>query len=71
MNKSHSSKIVWEGEYIAEVDVEIVKSRTGWHPYLRVEDAQKLDEVREALRCGDIQKAQKIGRIFKVIPIAA
>ncbi|MBI3634717.1 MAG: hypothetical protein HY216_00695 [Candidatus Rokubacteria bacterium] len=27
----------------------------GWSPYLSIDDARKLDEVREALRRGDIQ----------------
>ncbi len=59
-----------EGEYVAEVQVELFHSPEGWAPYLSVEHAQKLDEVREALRRGDLKAAGKLGRIFRLTPIA-
>jgi len=42
------TKFVHEGEYVAEVEVELLESAEGWAPYLSLEEAQKLDEVREA-----------------------
>ncbi|MFM7791207.1 MAG: hypothetical protein ACKO90_24910 [Microcystis panniformis] len=35
---------------MAEVEVELIETPEGWSPYLSLEDAQKLDDVREALR---------------------
>ncbi|MBI5875497.1 MAG: hypothetical protein HZB81_06610 [Deltaproteobacteria bacterium] len=49
MTKRHHTKLVHEGNYVAEVDVEILDTGDGWSPYLSLEDAQKLDDVREAL----------------------
>jgi len=63
-------KLVHEGEYAAEVEVELVDSDTGWSPYLSLEDAQKLDAVREALRRGDLQKAGQLARVFKLTPVS-
>jgi hypothetical protein len=43
-------KLIHEGENAAEVEVELVESEDAWSPYLTLEDAEKLDQVREALR---------------------
>ena len=69
MTKRHHTKLVHEGEYVAEVDVEIIDTGDGWSPYLSLEDAQKLDDVREALREGSIERATNLARIFKLTPV--
>jgi hypothetical protein len=50
MGKQHETKLIHQGMYVAEVDVELVFTDDGWSPYLHVDDARRLDEVREALR---------------------
>jgi hypothetical protein len=42
------TKHIHAGRYVAEVDVELIEDQTGWSPYLSVEDARRLDEVRAA-----------------------
>lgn len=69
MIKQRHTKLVHEGEYAAAVDIGWIDSETGWSPYLSLEDAKKLDEVREALRRGDFKKAGQLARIFKLTPI--
>jgi hypothetical protein len=71
MTKRRISKLVHEGEYVAEVEVELIYTDEGWSPYLSLSDAQKLDEVRESLRRGELEVAARLARIFKLIPIAA
>ena len=71
MTKRPHTKIVHEGDFAAEVDIDLIYSEGGWSPYLSLEDAQKLDEVRLALRCGDLRKAREFARIFRLIPVAA
>jgi len=63
MNKRRHTKLVREGTYAAEVDVELIEADDGWSPYLSVDDAYKLDAVREALRRGDIQAASRHARV--------
>jgi len=63
-------KLVREGPYIAEVDIELLESDTGWSPYLSLEDAYKLDEVRSSLRRGDIKGASRLARVFTLTPVA-
>jgi len=70
MMKKHHTRLVHEGQYVAEVDVELLDTGEGWSPYLSLEDAYKLDDVREALRRGDIKRAAKIARIFTLTPVA-
>ena len=64
-------KFIHEGKYAAEVPVELIEDDTAWSPYLSVDDAHKLDEVRLALRRGDVAAAAKYGRVFELTPVAA
>lgn len=69
MTSRRQTKLVHEGEYVAEVEVELLDLEEGWAPYLSLEDAQKLDEVREALRQGDLTTASKLARVFRLTPV--
>ena len=64
------TKLVHEGDYVAEVDVELIDSDTGWSPYLALDDAYRIDDVREALRRGDLKAASGLARVFALTPIA-
>jgi hypothetical protein len=70
MKQRKKLKYVHEGQYVAEVDVELLEDETGWSPYLSLEDAYKLDDVRDALRRRDLQSAAKYGRIYELRPVA-
>ena len=65
------TKHVYGGRYVAEVDVELIEDDTGWSPYLSVEDARKLDDVRTALRRGDLKAATAKARVYELRPVAA
>jgi hypothetical protein len=64
-------KHIYEGRYVAEVDVEFIEDDTGWSPYLSPEDACKLDDVREALRRGDLKLASRMSRVYELRPVAS
>ena len=66
-----TTKFIHEGKYAAEVPVELIEDEGGWSPYLSVEDATKLDAVRQALRRGDVAGAAKHGRVFELLPVSA
>ena len=70
MTRKHQTKFVHEGEYVAEVEVQLIESAEGWAPYLSLEDAQKLDEEREALRRGDLTTASELARVFRLTPVS-
>lgn len=64
MKKRRSTKLIHEGRYVAEVDIELLDSEEGWSPYLSLEDALKLDDVRAALRRGDLENAVRLSRVY-------
>ena len=70
MSKLNRIKYVHEGKYVAKVDVELLEDETEWSPYLSVRDACRLDDVRDALRRGDIAAATKLARVFALQPVA-
>ena len=70
MRKRHHTKLVHEGKYVAEVDIELIDTDEGWSPYLSLDDARKLDDVRHALRKGDVKSASHLARIFTLTPVA-
>lgn len=71
MTSRKKTKYVHEGKYAAEVDVEVLEDDTGWSPYMSVEDACRLDDVRDALHRGDIAAASKLARVFRLEPVAS
>lgn len=70
MRKRQHKKLVHEGQYVAEVKIELVDTDEGWSPYLSLDDALKLDDVRDALRRGDLHKAGQLARVFTLTPLA-
>ena len=70
MNKRKHIKYIHEGHYVAEVDVELIDAEEGWSPYLTLDDALKLDDVRAALNRGDLEAASQSARIYTMTPIA-
>ena len=71
MKKRASTKFVHEGGYAAEVPIELIEEEHEWSPYISAADTRKLDDVRLALRRGDIKAAGKLGRVYELKPVAA
>lgn len=71
MKKKKHLKHVYEDQFVAEVEVELILTDDEWSPLLSLEDVYKLDDVREALRQKDFQTATKLATIFRLTPIAA
>ncbi len=70
MTRRRKTKFIHESRYVAEVEVEVIEDETSWSPYLSLEDAQRLDQVRDALRSGDIKAAARVGRVYTLEPVA-
>jgi hypothetical protein len=72
MTPKASKRLVREGDLVAEVDVHLVDAEGGWTPYLSLEDACRLDDVREALRAGDVRRASRLAdRLYLLTPVEA
>mgnify|MGYP000560221637 CR=1 FL=1 len=70
MNTKKVTKLIHEGNFVAEVDVSLMYTEEGWSPYLSLEDAYKLDEVRSALKNNDLKTAARLSRIYSLNRIA-
>jgi hypothetical protein len=69
---SHRSttKLFREGDFVAEVDVDLVETEGAWTPYMALEDAYRLDDLRDALRAGDVARASRLAdRIYRLTPV--
>ena len=69
MTKRQHTKLVFEGDYVAEVDIEILDTEEGRSPYISLEDAQKLDDFRESLKKGNLQRATRLAWVFHLNPV--
>jgi hypothetical protein len=59
-------KYIHEGNYVAEVTIQLLETDESWSPYISLEDAYRLDDVREALRKNDTKEAAKYGTIYRL-----
>jgi hypothetical protein len=72
MSIKSTKRLVREGDFVAEVAVDLVETESGWTPYLSLDDAYKLDEVRDALRAGDLKRASRLAsRVYRLTPVEA
>ena len=71
MRKRKHTKLVHEGQYAAEIDVDLIEVEEGWSPYLSLDDAYRLDDVRDALRRGDVAHAVRLSRVYKLTPVSS
>jgi len=70
MKTESSIRLVEEGNFVAKVPVTLLHDDSGWSPYLSHDDMLKLDDVREALRRGDVGEAARYGQVFELKQVA-
>ncbi|MEA1893118.1 MAG: hypothetical protein U9N33_10480 [Campylobacterota bacterium] len=73
MHSRKHTKMIHEGKYIAEVEVELINTTDNdWAPYLSLDDALKIDAIREALRDDDVSKAKEsASKLYLLSELAA
>ena len=64
------TKLIREGNYIAEVRVDLIPDDGAWGPYLSHDDIMKLSRVRRALRAGNIETVKRDAEVFELTPVA-
>jgi hypothetical protein len=71
MSANATKKLLREGDLVAEVSVRLVADAGEWSPALSVADAEKLDEVRAALKARDVARASRLAdHVFRLTPLA-
>ncbi len=72
MHSRKHTKMIHEGQYVAEVEVTLINTKDDdWAPYLSLDDALKIDGIRESLKNNDITKAKKSAKIYRLSEVAA
>ncbi len=71
VNTRKHKKFIVEGNYVAEVEINIIDSDEGWSPYISLDDALKMDNIRKSLKQNDIKTAKKSAKVFILSPVAA
>jgi Asp-tRNA(Asn)/Glu-tRNA(Gln) amidotransferase A subunit family amidase len=72
MTTKATTRLVREGEFVAEVTVDLIEAEGGWAPYLSLDDAYRLDDVRTALQAGDLERASRLAtRVYRLTPVTA
>ena len=63
------TKIIRQGEYLAEIEITLTYTDEDWSPYLSLEEAEKLDNLRLALQNNDLKTATQLARIYHLTPV--
>ena len=71
MNEKRRLKTIRERDYVAEVEVELLEPSAPWGPYLSLADATRVDNVRLALRRGDLAAALRLARVYRLTPVVS
>jgi hypothetical protein len=75
MTAQKHTELVREGDYVAEVDVNLLheadSAGPGWGPYYSLNDTRKLQSVRRALRSRNLGDAMKLARVCRLTPVSA
>lgn len=69
MKRKKTIKYIHEGPFVATFEVMVEEDETGWSPYLGLDDAYKLDEIKEPLQKKNIKLASKYGNVYEMHPI--
>ncbi|MEM8639423.1 MAG: hypothetical protein AAGG51_11490 [Cyanobacteria bacterium P01_G01_bin.54] len=70
MNSKTQTKIIRQGDYMAEIQITLTYTEHDWSPYLDLTEAQKLDRLRQALQTKDFKTAAQLGRVYHLTPVA-
>ena len=57
MKTKAKTKLVHEGDFVADVPVELIETEDGWSPYLSVEDAKKSAPTVARIDTGFLTKS--------------
>ena len=71
MSARQKIKFIHERQFVAEVTVDVIESDDGWSPSISLADAYRLDDVRRALKAGDLKAAAQYGPVYELRPVAS
>lgn len=63
------TKIIRQGEYIAEIEITLTYTEEERSSYLSLQEAEKLDNLGFALQNNNLKTASQLARIYHLTPV--
>lgn len=71
MKQHKARRLIRDGDLVAEVEIELEGHDHEWGPTMSMDDALKLDAVRNAMRDKDYDAVHNIGKLYRLTPLQA
>lgn len=71
MKQYTAQRLVRDGDLVAEVEIKLEKHDHEWGPTMSMDDALKLDTVRDAMRQKNYDAVRTLGKLYRLTPIEA
>ena len=70
MTKSYTNRtLIRDGDLVAEVQVKLADDHEDWRPTMSIDDATKVDMVRQAMRAKDYDQVRKLAKLYRLVPV--
>jgi len=70
MGKFTKTKRIYVGDVMAEIDVVMIDEPHAWGPHIDPSELDRIDELRQALKSGDLKVASTEAKLYSVKPLA-
>lgn len=70
METSTKTKRIYVGDVMAEIDVAMSDEPEAWGPHIDPSELDRIDQLRRALKSGDLKAASEPARLYSVKPLA-
>ena len=64
-----TNKLIRDGSLVAEIQVELSDENDPWGPTMSLDDAERVDKVRSAMRRHDYDTVRSLGRLYRLVPV--
>jgi hypothetical protein len=70
MGTSTKTKRIYVGDVMAEIDVVMSDEPDAWGPHIDPSELDRIDQLRRALKAGDLKAASEEARLYSIKPLA-
>ena len=70
MGKFTKTKRIYVDDIMAEIDVAMSDQPEAWGPHIDPAELDRIDQLREWLKSGDLKSASQEARLFSIKPLA-
>ena len=67
---STKTKRIYVGDVMTEIDVVMSDEPSAWGPHIDPSELDRIDQVRRALKSGNLKAASKQAKLYSIKPLA-